>query len=81
MPVGDSHILCGRVLVEGSCHKELMKPHCILGPQNNDLKRQFLLERLLDAVKQVRRKLSFDFEVRKQCQAIHVQVISALSCA
>lgn len=31
-----------------------MELYWILGSQNNDAKRQFLLERLLDAVKQVR---------------------------
>uniref|UniRef100_A0A8C0N9C9 Sorting nexin 29 n=2 Tax=Canis lupus familiaris TaxID=9615 RepID=A0A8C0N9C9_CANLF len=81
MPVGDSHILCGRVLVEGSCHKELMKPHCILGPQNNDLKRQFLLERLLDAVKQCqirfggRKEIASDSDSRVTCLCAQFEAV------
>uniref|UniRef100_A0A8C0LIH8 Sorting nexin 29 n=1 Tax=Canis lupus dingo TaxID=286419 RepID=A0A8C0LIH8_CANLU len=58
-----------------------MKPHCILGPQNNDLKRQFLLERLLDAVKQCqirfggRKEIASDSDSRVTCLCAQFEAV------
>uniref|UniRef100_A0A8C9KHP2 Sorting nexin 29 n=1 Tax=Panthera tigris altaica TaxID=74533 RepID=A0A8C9KHP2_PANTA len=58
-----------------------MTPCCILGSQNNDLKRQFLLERLLDAVKQCqirfggRKEIASDSDSRVTCLCAQFEAV------
>nr|XP_040132999.1 sorting nexin-29 isoform X2 [Ictidomys tridecemlineatus] len=67
-------------LLEGQYQTELIKPHCILGSQNND-KRQFLLERLLDAVKQCqirfggRKEIASDSDSRVTCLCAQLEAV------
>ncbi|KAF0876700.1 SNX29 protein, partial [Crocuta crocuta] len=70
-----------KVLIKGLCPAELMNPFCILGSQNNDLKRQFLLERLLDAVKQCqirfggRKEIASDSDSRVTCLCAQFEAV------
>uniref|UniRef100_A0A452FL18 Sorting nexin 29 n=1 Tax=Capra hircus TaxID=9925 RepID=A0A452FL18_CAPHI len=52
---------------------------CLLGTQNNDMKRQFLLERLLDAVKQIRfggrKEIASDSDSRVTCLCAQFEAV------
>ncbi|XP_004706315.2 sorting nexin-29 [Echinops telfairi] len=60
---------------------KVREPCCLLGSQNNDMKRQFLLERLLDAVKQCqirfggRKEIASDSDSRVTCLCAQFEAV------